>query len=116
MTYARLGHAYATLKRMYFNVCTICLPTNADMYYVLSCLRCAKASRKNSFLNDLKSHIDLATYSMSYINFLITVASLCDKYPQFLKTPWDTGELNKYIYDYLPVKLEAERPFWAVPL
>lgn len=113
MTYARLGEAYAVLKRMYYFTCAICTQSSANTYSVLACPRCAQASVGNSFLQDLETVAELPSYSNSYINFLITFASICSKYPLLVNIPWDASQLRKYMFHYLPDQLEADRHLWA---
>ena len=110
--YLRFGLAIAKLKRMYFKLCSICIENNPDVYSVLSCRRCTKASHGNTFFNDLKSDTNLGSYSKGYLNFLITFAGLCKEYPKFQQTKWDVKGLKKYIFSYLPIQLEKDKHIW----
>ena len=54
--YEPFSYALAKLKRMYFIACFQCKPMNPDMFHILSCPKCVKASNGNNFFQDLKKH------------------------------------------------------------
>ena len=106
--FVSLGYALATLKRLYFTVCFQCKPLNPDMFVILSCKKCVKASNGNTFFADVEKKID---YDKGHINFLITVAGLATKFRKLMQTPYNSGELKKYMV-YLPDQLKQDRHIW----
>jgi len=107
--YEHFGIALAKLKRMYFTACSHCKSKNPDMFEILSCLKCAKASNGNTFFKDLEQKID---YTPGYINYLIRIAALSAKYPKLKLTPWNFSLLSKYI-TYLPDQMEKDKHLWV---
>ena len=106
-----LGYALAKLKHIYFTVCFICKHDNVrstDMFAILSCKRCTKASNGNTFFEDVCKKV---TYDKGYINFLITVAALVDKFPKVMQTPYNSAELKKYMV-YLPERMANDKHIW----
>ena len=103
-----LGHALASLKRLYFTVCFLCKPQNLTMHEILSCKRCVKASNGNTFFEDVSKKVD---YDKGHINFLITVAGLAAKFPKVKQTPYNSAELKKYMI-YLPEQMLKDKHLW----
>jgi hypothetical protein len=106
--FAEFGYALAKLKHMYFKTCFLCKSQNLDMFSVLSCKRCVKASNGNTFFTDVKKRVD---HENAHINFLITVAGLTTKFPKLVHTPYNSGELKKYM-TYLPDQLTKDKHIW----
>jgi hypothetical protein len=112
--HAVYGYALAKLKFQYFTVCNICQSCNRDMFTVLSCKRCVKASNSNhkAFINDVKN-LDLQVgYCSDYINFFISLAGLCTKFPNFKKIPWNSAKIKKFM-PYWADQLELDKHVWA---
>ena len=106
--YTRLGCSLAKLKFMYYVVCFHCQLKNRGIFEVLSCPKCAKISNSTSFFRDIRRKIK---YSPGYINNLIRIAALGVKYPKVKLTPWNFGNLSKFM-TFLPDQMEADRDTW----
>jgi len=107
--YGRFGLALAQSKYLYFDTCFQCKPLNPDIFTVLSCNKCVKASNGNKFFEDLK--LKGVTYSNSYINSLIQIARLGRTFPNVKRTPWNFEKLNKYM-SYLPDQMKQDKDIW----
>lgn len=106
--FCRLGYALAKLKMMYFKTCSICVERKSDMFTILSCERCAKASDSSVFFEVATK---ATTYKKDYINFLIRAAGLYVEFPKFKLTVWNSTDLKKYMA-YLPGKMEGDKNIW----
>ena len=104
--YFHLGCGLAKLKRMYFKMCSVCESQKPDMFQILSCKRCAKVSNGNTFFKDVQ--ID---YDNGHINFLISVAGLVSRFRKLMETPYNSGDLKKYM-PYLASQLEKDKMMW----
>jgi len=113
------GYALAKIKIQYFITCSLCQSQNVDMFTILSCMRCVKASNANhdAFMNHVKA-LDLKvvkskkSYDISYINFFIFFAGLCTEFPNFKNIPWNSTKLKKFMSHWYD-QLEIDRHIWA---
>lgn len=106
-------HGNSQIEENAFYVCGECKPQeHLDMFCVVSFGKCARASQGNKFFSDVKAAPNLGNYSRGYLNFLVTFAGLYQKYSKFQKTLWDVTELKKYIFNYLPKRLEQDQDIW----
>ena len=107
--YGQRGLAFGILKYKYFLLCFDCKSNNPDMFYVLACKKCAKASNGNTFFADLKaSGVDRAD---GYINFQIKIGGLLKKFPNLKFARFNYEKLNKFM-KYLPNQLEKDKRIW----
>ena len=108
--YDDLGYALAKLKRTYYTVCDICKKDKADMFCIVSCGRCAKASQGNTFFQDVSKILGVE-YSKSHINFLIQISGICCTFSMFKCAVWAISDVKKYIA-YLKPQLEEDSNTW----
>jgi hypothetical protein len=108
--YDDMGYALAKLKRIYYTVCDICKRNEADMFCIISCGRCVKASQGNTFFHDVLGILGVQ-YSKSHINFLIQVSGLCNDFPKFRCAVWTITDVKKYM-PYLRDKIKMELNEW----
>jgi hypothetical protein len=97
--YYRSGFILAKLKFKYMNKCKKC-ESQSDMFVIVSCKGCVKASKVDTFFQDVKQ-LQLEkmekTQSPDYINFFIRFSGLCAKDPSFRQITWNSTKLKKFM-------------------
>jgi hypothetical protein len=109
--YDDMGYTLAKLKRTYYTLCDTCKKNEADMFCIVSCGRCVKASQGNTFFHDVLEILGVQ-YSKSHINFLIQIASICNTFSMFKYAVWTISDVKKYIA-YLKPKMKEDHTIWV---
>ena len=109
--YARFGLVLAKLKFLYFTKCSFCtvMSPGPDMFKILSCNKCIHISNSKEFFSNLKDMN--VSYRNSHINFLISVAALCEYYPKFRYTCKSLTEIKLWM-SFLGAQMKKDKDMW----
>ena len=106
--YCQLGTELAKYKRLNFTLCLKHGVGEEDMYKVLECKNCIKASGVNT---KIKAVIKKIGYSRSHINFLIAMSKLCKDYPKFKYNSISLDQIKTH-RSYLWTRIEKNKHDW----
>ena len=109
--YCQLGTELAIYKRLNFTLCLKHGVGEEDMYKVLDCKNCIKASAASGVNAKIKSVIKKIGYSKSHINFLIAMSKLCKVYPKFKYNSMSLDQIKTH-RSYLWARIEEDKNDW----